>query len=322
MGGLGISILAYQVFFAPSAAFETGQLDPSRYPGFGLFCAIAIGASILTSTRGTHTLIPRLKSPPPAAPFTLGRVLGEVREVVSNRSYRMLILAALFGSVALGFGDVVGLYMNTYFWEFSTDQITLLLFPLVAATLISVLGVRPVSERFDKKSTALALSVFGVALGPLPIFLRLIGWMPANGEPLLLYLIMGHALLVVTAFISIMMLIVSMIADTVDQNELVTGKRQEGLFSSAIALTTKATSGIGGFVAGVALDWIQFPQQAEVGSVAPEKIFALGLAVGPGMLIFYLLTLVFLARYKITREEHREIIAELARRRARVESVT
>jgi len=43
------------------------------------------------------------------------------------------------------------------------------------------------------------------------------------------------------------------VADTVDQNELRTGKRQEGMAISAIAFTTKATSGIGGLLAGIAL---------------------------------------------------------------------
>ena len=322
MGALVISVVAYQGFFAPSATFESGQLDPGRYPAFGLFCAVVIAVSILTCAVGTHNLIPRLKPAPDPTPLTFGRFFREVRDVISNRSYRMLIIASLFAAVAGGFADVVGLYMNTYFWEFTTDEITLLLIPLVVATVTAFALIRRVSERFDKKSTALGLAVFGVALGPLPVFLRLLGWMPANGDPLLLYVIMVHAYLVVVAVISIMMLISSMIADTVDQNELKTGKRQEGLFVSAIAFTTKATSGIGGFVAGVALDWIQFPQKAEVGSVPPEKIYALGLAVGPGLLIFYILTLIFLSRYQITRGEHREILAELARRKEAAASST
>ena len=73
-GGLGISVLAYQGFFAPSATFQNGQLDPSRYPGFGFFCAVVIVLSIFTSTIGTHNLIPRLRAPPDSAPFTFGRV--------------------------------------------------------------------------------------------------------------------------------------------------------------------------------------------------------------------------------------------------------
>ena len=67
-------------------------------------------------------------------------------------------------------------------------------------------------------------------------------------------------------------------------------------------------------LAGVTLDLIQFPAQAGPGSVASDKIFKLGLAVGPGLMLLYLLTLVFVSRYRLTRERHAEILAELARR--------
>jgi Na+/melibiose symporter-like transporter len=319
MGGLGVSILAYQVFFAPSPGFQVGQLDPSAYAGFGGFCAVVIAISILFCTAGTQKLIPQLKLPPAYEPFSARRFVGEVRDVLANQSYRILIGAALFAAVAGGFQDVVGLYMNTYFWGFTADEITLLLLPLVVATWIAFGAIRPITQRFDKKSTALALATFGVFFGPLPIFLRLLGWMPENGHPALLPIIMLHALFLVTAVVSIGMLASSMIADTVDESELRTGKRQEGLFSSAIAFTTKATSGIGSFAAGIALDVIDFPRNVTAANQVPvAKIELLGLAVGPGMLVLYLFTLIILSRYKITRARHGEIIAELERRQAEV----
>ena len=317
MGGLGVSMLAYQVFFAPSPAFQVGQLDPGAYAGFGAFCAVVIAISILLCSAGTHKLIPRLKPPPPYQPFSIRRFVGEVRDVLSNQSYRILIGAALFAAVAGGFQDVVGLYMNIYFWGFTADEITLLLIPLVLATLIAFVAIRPITERYDKKSTALGLATFGVFFGPLPIFLRLLGWMPENGHPALLPIIMAHALLLVIAVVAIGMLASSMIADTVDESELRTGKRQEGLFSSAIAFTTKATSGIGSFAAGIALDVIEFPRNVSDASQIPvEKIELLGVAVGPGMLVLYFFTLIILSRYKITRARHSEIIEELERRHA------
>ena len=46
--------------------------------------------------------------------------------------------------------------------------------------------------------------------------------------------------ILVTVVIIIGILLGSMIADAIDENELVTGKRQEGMFSSAIAFTAKA----------------------------------------------------------------------------------
>ena len=317
MGGLGVSVLAYQVFFAPSSSFEDGRFDPAAYVGFGVFCAFVIALSILVCSAGTHKLIPQLKPPPAWEPFSIKRFTGEVRDVLANRSYRVLIGAALFAAVAGGFQDVVGLYMNTYFWGFTTDQLTVLLLPLVLATVVSVATIRKITEKFDKKSTALGLATFGVFFGPLPIFLRLLGWMPENGHPALLPLIGAHALVIVAAVVSIGMLASSMIADTVDESELRTGKRQEGLFASAIAFTTKATSGIGSLAAGIALDLIDFPRDIQGASeIPPEKIEMLGLAVGPGMLVLYLFTLIILSRYKITRARHREIVAELEARAA------
>ena len=152
--------------------------------------------------------------------------------------------------------------------------------------------------------------------GPLPIYLRLLGWLVPNQHPALVPLLFVHTLLLWAAAISILIIVTSMIADVVDENELATGLRQEGLFMATITFTTKATSGLGGLFAGIAIDLVRFPRQAAIGSVAPETIRALGLAVGPGLMVFYVLTLLFVARYRLTRAVHRRVLAELDRRRA------
>jgi Na+/melibiose symporter-like transporter len=88
------------------------------------------------------------------------------------------------------------------------------------------------------------------------------------------------------------------------------------MFSSAIAFSLKAASGIGSLAAGIALDLIAFPRGAATGAVPAEKITQLGMAVGPGLMVFYLLTLIFMSRYRMTRERHREILDQLAERNA------
>ena len=140
--------------------------------------------------------------------------------------------------------------------------------------------------------------------------------MPENHDPLLFWLLFAHAGIIVSAVFIISIIIASMITDVVDENELETGKRQEGLIISAVTFTQKAASGIGGLVAGIALDVIAFPKGAGPGTVAADKVFALGLAVGPGLLGFYFLLLFFLTRYGITRAGHRETLARLAERQA------
>jgi len=155
-----------------------------------------------------------------------------------------------------------------------------------------------------------------VVIGPLPVVLRLVDLMPANGDPLLLPIMIAWTALIVFVAVAITILVGSMIADTIDQNELVTGQRQEGMFSAGFGLTAKATSGLGGFFAGVVLDLVQFPTGTSAGQVDPGTVFGLGFAVGPGIFLFWVVALAILWRYPLTRADHRRIVAELAQRRA------
>lgn len=314
LGGVGVTLLGYLYFFAPTVAYATGQLNPDAYPRFGLACAAIIFAAILTCTMGTHRLIPTMRSPRSTTAFSLGRLMGELGDAFGNHSYRMIVFGLMFASVAGGFNDVVGLYVNTYYWGFTTAQLSLLVFPLAISIVIAFLGTRRLTERFEKRGAALGLATFAVFFGPLPIYLRLAGLMPENGDPLLLAMILVHAGIIVVPAVSIGIIASSMIADTVDESELATGQRREGVFSSAIAFSLKAASGLGTLAAGIALDVIAFPRGATIGEVSNDKVIQLGMAVGPGLMLFYILTLVFLSRYRMTRERHREILNALAER--------
>src|SRR5262245_60227387 len=62
-------------------------------------------------------LIPNLHTPSHPTPFSLRRLLNELRETLGNYSYLMLIFASLFTAAAAGFQDVMGIYVGTYFWN-------------------------------------------------------------------------------------------------------------------------------------------------------------------------------------------------------------
>ena len=312
VGGLGASLLGYLVFFVEQDGVDY-RLVPDAYQSFALACGGLMIVAILVCALGTHHLIPTLR-PPPTQALSLGSFFRELAVVMRNRSYRMVVLGLLFASVAGGFNDVVGLYMNTFFWEFTAQEIAMFVGAIALAVLVAAPLARPISERWDKKQAAVALAGFAILFGPAPVFLRLLDWMPANREPLLLWLMLGHAALIVAVVFAVSIIIASMVTDVVDQNELVTGKRQEGLIISAVTFTQKAASGIGGFIAGIALDLIAFPTGAEPGTVPADKLTALGLAVGPGLFVLYVGLLFFLTRYSITRESHRAVLEELAHR--------
>jgi Na+/melibiose symporter-like transporter len=231
----------------------------------------------------------------------------------------MLLAGSLFSASALGVQEVFGTYMSTYFWEFRSEQLGTLAVLTVIPIFIGVALARPVSSRFDKRRAAIGLATFAVLFGPVAVVLRLLDLLPANGDPWLFWVVALHGGLIVVAAIQIGILYSSMIMDSVDESELATGLRQEGIFVSAIAFTNKAVSGLGNFVGGFMLDVIGFPRGAEnaaVGAVPAEQVMWLGLLAGPGMMFFYLGSLFFLARYRLTRERYLEIVHELAARHA------
>ena len=76
--------------------------------------------------------------------------------------------------------------------------------------------------------------------------------------------------------------------------------------------SAKATSGVGAFVAGLALDWIRFPRDAQPGEVPPDVLFDLGLLYGPLLMVLYLMALGAISFYRITRSGHDERVAALS----------
>ena len=97
----------------------------------------------------------------------------------------------------------------------------------------------------------------GVILPPLfamaPILLRLADFLPANGDPLLLPIIVGFAIFQMFSSAQALVTGGALIADMADEHELETGRRQEGIFFGAQAFITKALYGLGVTIAGIGL---------------------------------------------------------------------
>ena len=124
---------------------------------------------------------------------------------------------------------------------------------------------------------------------------------------------MVHAIIAVTLIIMFGIVQSSMLADVVEDSEISTGRREEGLFFAARTFAAKATSGIGTLFAGIALDLIHFPRGAVPGTVPADAVFNLGLIYGPLLMVFYLLALGSMCFYRITRAGHGENLRVLRR---------
>ncbi len=102
-----------------------------------------------------------------------------------------------------------------------------------------------------------------------------------------------------------------MLSDIVENSELETGRRSEGLFFAAMIFIGKAVSGIGIFASSMLLLVVGFPDTAHHASVPPDVIRRLALVYLPAHAMITLLYVILVSRYGITRKSHAETLAQL-----------
>ncbi|WP_299596637.1 MFS transporter [uncultured Microbulbifer sp.] len=314
LGGVLFIWCSWSFIFPASEAFSKGQLNPEAYDTFALVIALAVSLTALLTTQLTVGWVPRLRQPDKARPFSVGIALRDVRLALANRDFLVLFVGLLLASVLTGVVAGFEIYFHTYFWEFSPDDLRWLSLGGLGA-LFGAAIVGPLQARFDKKDVLLGSMLFSLTDGLCVVGARLLGFLPENGDPLLLQLLVGNEFLRMASLSVTVILFVSMVADTLDAQELKTGLRQEGVFSSAIAFSGKAVSGVGILVVGFMLDFIiRWPANAVPGEVNPQTVFDLGIFGGLLIPAFYLIPFYFATRYQITRERHAEIKRALAAR--------
>lgn len=315
VGGLAFATTGYIVFFAPSEQFEDGRLDPSAYQSFGLLGAAMIVVAILLCAIGTHHLIPRLKEAAEKSEASQG-LRQDFSNMLSNRPFMILVGIIFVSATAFGFTEVIGLYMYTYFWGLSTTDLAVLTIAAFLGTIAAFVLTPWLSKWFDKRPTASIAMIILMVAYPSFIALRFLGLLPENGDPNLMIAINIYVIIAVFAAVTMSILFLSMIADTIDQNELTTGRRQEAIYTSAYTFSMKATSGLGGLTAGVALQLIRFPQGVEAADVPQETLNALGMTVSAVIVAFWFISLLILRVYPLSREAHADILEKIDARKA------
>ena len=319
-GALGSTvclIAGMNYYFAPSEKFSNGQLDPSGYPPFALAMGLLMAATILFSALGTRRLIPSLpKASGDEAGAWLPRMLGEMRQALENPSFRALFVGLLFFYIVAGTQATLGLHMSTYYWEMSSSQISSYVGVGGIGFIAALSVLRRLHVRLDKKLTfvlgASALVVL-VALAP---FLRETGYFPGNHDPAL-FPILLFLVFISTFFASITGVSGgSMMADIADEHEMVSGRRQEGIFFGAASFAGKSASAFGHVLAGIAIDVIAFPVGAAPGSIPAGKLTGLGLFNGPVMALIMVFAVFYFTRYDLNRARHAEIQQTLRERNA------
>ena len=315
IGGLLMALLMWGVLMV-----DFGVESQTSFKVYGFVGSIAMFVAIVASSVGLHGHIPHLRKPPVRASHKPMQIVRDVRVTLSNRNFLALFLAGLFAAIGAGVSTNFNTYINTHFWEFKPEQVRWIILSLFCSAALAAVLSPIATRRYDKKRSALGIYAISIVFGALPIMLRLVGWFPANHTPWLFPIMLAHQIIEVTLIIMFGIIQSSMLADVVEENEVKTGRREEGLFFAARTFAAKATSGVGALIAGVALDVIAFPRTALPGDVPPKVIFKLGLIYGPSLMILYFLALWCMTYYRIGRRDHDGRVLSLAERAAAVDT--
>lgn len=315
MGGLFIAVYALRFLLVPTETYGSGFFNIEGYQTYGLISAIVIAFSVFVCAAGTHSHIPHLREPPAARKMTIGRVFSEIIETLSNRSFLWLFVATLFGFMASGVASTLNFFINGFFWEFTTSETALLTLSVFVSALLALVMAPVVSKTLGKKRGAIIIGILAFSIAPMPVMLRLLGLMPANGTEILFNLVLGVTVVDVALIITFQILSSSMIADIVEDSELKTGRRSEGIFFAGITFMRKLARGSGLFLASIILAVANLSREMQPGELSPETLTLLGAGYAFGLLTLWTIMIGVLSQYRISREDHEANLAALDRSR-------
>lgn len=314
MGGGYLMVLAgYEWFMRETANGGGGVSSPEGYHMLGLVGGLMIFSTILVSTYSTHRFIPFLSSPPQRK-LAFRDFLREMKQTLDNKAFIIIAAAGAIYATGVGVTQSLQVYLNLYFWGLSQGQVALLATIQIPASLLGVALAPVLVRRYGKKFTAILFPALALTTTLASPTLQLLGLLP-EGSALFAYLA-TEAVISQVMFVIGIATVPSMVADVVEESEVRTGRRSEGLVFSADNMARKFVSSFGVFIAGLILTFVAFPVRAHPGQVDGNVLNHLILMWMGSITLFIGGSIVVLSFFPITRERHENNLRILAERGA------
>lgn len=304
VGTFGVHYLGWSYF----GTIEGGTNNPVGYATLAAVIAVFSILVVFASAYYTRDQIPKLSVPPEGLPpFGFGQLMTEIADCLRNDNYRTLVFGIFFLSATLGLHETLSSHLSLFFWELPAQLIRYMVIGApIGLTLASVITPR-IHSRWSKRN-ALIAGILGMATAVgTPILLRLVGLFPENGSIFLFPILCSFKAISYCMSAMMVISIASTLADVTDEHELLTGRRQEGVFFAARAFFGKLTTGLGHLLAGIGMDLIAFPTGTRPGEIEPDVVFLFGILAGPFTLLPALVSIAFYLRYEIDEARHNEI---------------
>ena len=308
VAGICNAFLAYNIFFRSTPEYPFGQLNPEAYFPLALTGAIFMVLSLLYSSITTTNKIKNLSKWTESV--TLRQIIKELKIAISNKSFILFFFGSLTLSISWGLLNSLTLYINTDFWELSSNQIAIFLYVYFPAAFLAFY-ITPKFVSIIGKRNFVLLCVLGVALSaPIAFISYNLGLTPEKGTTTLVLFLCVPLIFISTLSIAGNMARDAMIGDIADEVDLQSGKRQEGVLYSAVSFVQKVNTAIGSLTGGLTLWVLNITAETPTYDQAYSLFFVQGV-IGPILLIIPILFFYF---YSLDKKRHSEILRQLKER--------
>ena len=219
-----------------------------------------------------------------------------------NRPLQLLLGAMLVTELAFSIRSIIPVYYLTY--NFGAAALIPAFIGVFAVTTIAGSLLSPVvAGRIGKKRAA----IVGIAITTLT---ALAAWATGYGqlEPIMVWTAIGGLGYGITNIT-----LLSMLTDTVEYGQWVTGRRTEGLVFSSNIFKTKVASALGASTALGILGWLGYTAGTAQTTLTLDGLHAT-MTIVPG--VIGALAVIPLVWYRLSESRHAEIVDELALRDA------
>ncbi len=307
LGGVLIAVVAYVVFLVPNEKYSVGVLNLEGYQSFAVVAAIVMVFSMLISALSTHKLIPQLPQPVNREKSKGPSFTQTLKIIFKNKSFRSLFVAALFSMMAFGVILTLQVYFGTFYFGLNNEQISLFPVVMVFAALLSLALTPILSRGYEKRTVFRFLALISIVVTNIPVVFRLMDMLPSNGDPILMPVLLFHALISTAVLVSLQSVFTSMAADLVEDTQRETGHRVEGMYFATISFSRKIVSGLGIFASGLFISFAS--ASGEV--LDAESMETIAVLYVPFICFLYWMTYLFAGKYQLSRQDHAENLEAL-----------
>jgi GPH family glycoside/pentoside/hexuronide:cation symporter len=308
LGLFSANVMGMFLFFRPTPEYPQGQMNPAAYRNMGITASVIALLFGLICHFTTRKYIPVLNEnvKPGNNKHGIRELYHSISSAMANADYRYVVIGYMLTNIASALIGAIGMHVFTYTFRFGNYGIALIFGILFGVSILSQPVWVKISAKIDKKPAVL-LGLGSSAAAAL-YFLILVFMRNSVADQAQWFL--PFAVLSGFGMGGLFTMPLSMIADTIDVEELASGERKEGVYYGCMTLCYKLSQSVAIFVLGVFLDLVSFDSSLPV--QPSGTVLALGLSLAVGCILSIIAAMLSYSRYSLDQKKIAQVQQQLS----------